>query len=460
MNFIAIDVETANSDYSSICQVGIVEFRDGKIYERWSTLVNPEAYFDPFNSGLHGILESDVLNAPTFDKIYGELENRIKDKITVHHMPFDKIAINRACSEYGLSFIDVKWLDSSKIVRRTWKEFSNKGYGLANVAAHLQINFTHHDAVEDAHTAAQVVVAACRKMGLTVEEWFDQIGLSIHKYHKFRLGKSLEEQGDGPLTGENIVFTGELSLPRHELAEIAAGLGSKVSSSVSKRTTILVVGIQSAFKLAGYNKSSKHRKAEDLIHTGVPIRILSEKDFAEMCNTHDVMLSVNSPLGSTDIVKPKLPAEKIEKREARVEIPIDPELLELWDKSRAHFMDITHDVKRTIGNLILSSIKAIVGLPSTVSLDKKEDAIILGLILEVENEVDEFKETVYQLMRNKCDLEELNNQLEWFRGGLEVYYEDNKPNKSTEHLYNTYYDQLSKELLKIEELLNQYLRPK
>jgi DNA polymerase-3 subunit epsilon len=45
-HFIAIDVETANADISSICQIGIVEFQDGKIINQWETLVNPSARFD------------------------------------------------------------------------------------------------------------------------------------------------------------------------------------------------------------------------------------------------------------------------------------------------------------------------------------------------------------------------------------------------------------------------------
>ena len=55
LTFNAIDVETANADPSSICQIGIVRIRDGKIKEFRSSLVNPEMRFNPANVGLHGI---------------------------------------------------------------------------------------------------------------------------------------------------------------------------------------------------------------------------------------------------------------------------------------------------------------------------------------------------------------------------------------------------------------------
>ena len=50
---------------------------------------------------------------------------------------------------------------------------------------------------------------------------------------------------------------------------------------------MLVVGIQDDTKLAGYEKSSKQRKAEELIESGISIRILSENDFVEICNLMD-----------------------------------------------------------------------------------------------------------------------------------------------------------------------------
>ena len=39
MTFNAIDVETANADMASICQIGAVEVKNGQIKNHWSTLV-------------------------------------------------------------------------------------------------------------------------------------------------------------------------------------------------------------------------------------------------------------------------------------------------------------------------------------------------------------------------------------------------------------------------------------
>lgn len=97
--FYALDVETSNADYSSICQIGIAEFNKGKLVETWETLINPKDYFDWMNISIHGITEEMVENSPTFRDSYDRIKELVENNIVVHHMPFDRIAINRACEK-------------------------------------------------------------------------------------------------------------------------------------------------------------------------------------------------------------------------------------------------------------------------------------------------------------------------------------------------------------------------
>ena len=128
------------------------------------------------------------------------------------------------------------------------------------------------------------MLKAFEKSGMNIDDWFSRVKKPINIYANGSTTIKLDGNPEGPLYGENIVFTGALMIPRAEAGKIASELGCNVSNSVTKKTTMLVVGIQDTTKLAGYAKSSKHRKAEELINKGIGIRILSENDFSAITN--------------------------------------------------------------------------------------------------------------------------------------------------------------------------------
>uniref|UniRef100_A0A372IQ24 Transposase n=2 Tax=Paracidobacterium acidisoli TaxID=2303751 RepID=A0A372IQ24_9BACT len=277
MDFVVLDLETANADLSSICQVGIASFSQGQHYSSWESLVNPEDYFDPVNVSIHGIDEEKVCSSPTLGEIYPQIMSLLCGNIVVSHTPFDRIALRRACGKQELSPIECKWLDSARVVRRTWDCFTHSGYGLRNVAAYLDIEYAAHNALEDARCAGEILLRAISKSGISADQWL------IRSAQPVRLPGSLsqyEPRPDGLLFGEVLVLTGTLSMmTRHEAASIAARAGCVVAEGVTKHTTLLVVGDQDVRRLAGHEKSAKHRKVEELILRGQPIRILTENDF-------------------------------------------------------------------------------------------------------------------------------------------------------------------------------------
>ena len=175
LTFNAIDVETANSDCSTICQIGIVRVREGRIADQWQTLINPECWFHPGNIRIHGILEEDVGQSSTLADVHDEICTRLDGSVLVSHTAFDRTACNRAVAKYGLRQFQVTWLDSSRIARRTWPErYGARGYGLGNIANDLGIAFRHHDALEDARAAAEIVLRASAAAGNGITGWLDQ----------------------------------------------------------------------------------------------------------------------------------------------------------------------------------------------------------------------------------------------------------------------------------------------
>ena len=276
--FCAIDVETANANRASICQIGVVSVVDGEIENCWGTLVNPESWFAKINVSIHGISENNTKDSPTMPDIYGELQSRLNDSVLISHTSFDRVALKRAAERYSLDQLQAEWLDSAWIVRRAWPEkYGRRGYGLKNIASNLGISFQHHDAVEDARAAAEIVLHVCTATETDISEWKPKISNTSSVLPVRRKGSV-----DGPLYGQTVAFTGTLSIPRREAADIAAQAGCNVVSGVTKKVTIVVVGVQDMAMAWGYSKSNKYRRAEQLIEKGLDIQMLSEEDFFEL----------------------------------------------------------------------------------------------------------------------------------------------------------------------------------
>ena len=274
MNFVVVDVETANPNLASICQVGLVQCRDGIFEPPRQWLVNPRDYFDPINVSIHGIDEHDVRNAPKWPDVYAAIAPFLSGNIVASHTAFDRAAFTQACGTWNVSACQCRWLDTARVVRRAWPQFAKSGYGLANVAETFGIKYQAHDAAEDARCAGEILMLAVGQTGLNIEQWLVRVRQPIHPAEPLPAANP-----EGPLYGEVMAFTGALSMVRHDAALVAANAGCQVETGVTKHTTLLVVGDQDIRKLAGHEKSIKHRRAEELIRQGQRIRILGESDF-------------------------------------------------------------------------------------------------------------------------------------------------------------------------------------
>lgn len=159
--FVALDVETANSNRSSICQLGLAMVDHAGIIETASFLIDPEVEFAAFNVQLHGIGPETVGGHPAFTRVLDALRSFLERHPLVQHSHFDEKAMAAACQRYDLPALAATWHDSVRIARRAWPELKgNGGHGLGNLKKVLDLEFAHHDAGEDARAAAQVVLLA------------------------------------------------------------------------------------------------------------------------------------------------------------------------------------------------------------------------------------------------------------------------------------------------------------
>ncbi|WP_085307374.1 3'-5' exonuclease [Planktotalea arctica] len=163
--FIAIDVETANKSNASICQIGLCFVNVRNQLQTFSTLVNPEGPFDPFNTQIHGITSDMVTQAPNFADAYGALYAVLEDNHLARHSRFDERAFEAACARYEMSMVTSHWTNSVQVARKAWPEFKGAGgHGLAHLKKVLGLEFHHHDAGEDARASATVILLAEERM--------------------------------------------------------------------------------------------------------------------------------------------------------------------------------------------------------------------------------------------------------------------------------------------------------
>ena len=158
--FVALDVETANHDRGSICQIGVACVLPDNAIRTWMTYVDPRTTHWVF-SGLHGITNATVTGAPTFAEALPVLRQALDGHTVYQHSGFDRSAIRAACATVGCEEPVWDWQNSVSVARRAWPELKgNGGHGLASLKAHLGLSFEHHDAGEDARAAAEVVLRA------------------------------------------------------------------------------------------------------------------------------------------------------------------------------------------------------------------------------------------------------------------------------------------------------------
>ncbi len=277
LRFIALDVETANGHAHSICQIGLACMRtDGQI-ATLGFFVNPEGAFEQFNTRLHGIDARTVTHAPMFPDILERLRPLLERSPLVQHSGFDKRAMNSASDRYGLPPLSSIWHDSVTIARRAWPQLKGDGgHGLGNLKAYLSLDFEHHDAVEDARAAAQVVLCAEVETG----HRFDLLAGSPPRKRATTPRPAAQQiNPEGALYGLIVSVTGKLSVSRTVITKLAAQAGVTLTNHVDPGVAFLVIADADLDERTAHNKSAKRRKVEELVAKGCDIRILHEAEF-------------------------------------------------------------------------------------------------------------------------------------------------------------------------------------
>lgn len=300
-NFVAIDLETATSDRSSICQIGITEVVDGEPLKPKSWLVQPDGNrYDSMNIWIHGITPEDTKDSPSFPEVWKEVQPLLQNKLVVaHNTSFDMYALRDAFNKYGIEYPIFDYFCSLRIARYIIKGCFS--YSLDVVANHLGLKFgVHHKADSDSLGCALVLLKCLEIDGSKLSDLENKYNfhkgrfapntfiahLKNEKSYKYNsVIKNLEEHPDlvdegNYFFGKSVCFTGTCQYGiRRELLQKVKDIGGIPMDNVTNDTDVLVVGQQDYRVIGSDGMSGKQKKALRLLENGRDIEILSETEF-------------------------------------------------------------------------------------------------------------------------------------------------------------------------------------
>ena len=305
ISFVAIDLETATSARSSICQIGITEVINGELQTPKSWLVQPEGnVYDSMNIFIHGITPEDTKNSPSFPEVWKDVLPYLQGKIVVaHNTSFDMYALRDAFDKYGIDYPTFDYFCTLRIARYIVKGCYS--YSLDIVLNYLGIEFEHHHRADsDSMGCAKLLLKCLETDNSTLEDLEGNYHFHRGQFapnvfiahlqnkkqysgqHQYKnIIKDLEEHPElidegNFFYGKTICFTGKTQYAvRRVLLQMVKNIGGIPTDSVTSETDVLVVGQQDYRIVGADGMSSKQKKALKLLEKGQLIEILSESEF-------------------------------------------------------------------------------------------------------------------------------------------------------------------------------------
>ena len=188
MDFVAIDFETATSNYTSVCSLGICVVKNNKITERKEFYIRPQPFdFNSYNIKIHGIYPEMVEDKPTFDKYWDEIRPYIDGQLVIaHNATFDVGVLCATLDLFNIPYPEFKYLCTVKLSQKAYQELPS--HKLNNLCDSLGIKFNHHKAYDDAYACAMVMLRVLNDYNLEsvsdIEGYFEmETGQVFEGYH-------------------------------------------------------------------------------------------------------------------------------------------------------------------------------------------------------------------------------------------------------------------------------------
>lgn len=244
-NFTAIDFETATFNRFP-CQIGITCVKDGKVQDVMTFLIQPPANrYDEKLFAYHYIRPDMTADAPTFDKLWDNIKKYFIDTVIVaHNATFDLDVLSKTLGHYNISFDDITYVCTCELFDHQKLNEACAQFGICLDC--------HHDAGADSLACAQLFLYHQTGEVPPKYDYTPNIEYQLHtptptEYHKHITGDVLKKDltnadPNNPFYDKKVVITGVFTQDRMQLAQILKDMGADVDTSITKRTSFVLMG--------------------------------------------------------------------------------------------------------------------------------------------------------------------------------------------------------------------------
>jgi polyribonucleotide nucleotidyltransferase len=180
-DLVVVDVETTGRDpkMSDLVEIGAVRIKNGKIADRWSTLVNPGR--SVIGAQMHGLTDKDLKGASTPKEAATAFLAFAGDSVLVgHNVGFDLGFLEEALGD-GFRFGYEGYLDTVTLTRESYPDLES--YKLGDLSRFFGIELQNaHRALPDAEATAELVLRLAKDVPPRIAELKAGISASIRAY--------------------------------------------------------------------------------------------------------------------------------------------------------------------------------------------------------------------------------------------------------------------------------------
>lgn len=282
-DYCVLDTETTGFScyYDEIIEIGILKVRNNKIVDKYNQLIKPNFELNFITTELTGITNEMLEDKPTIDEVKNEVMSFLGEDILLgHYTSFDLRFLNHGFN----TVLENKYIDTLQFSRKIFPEL--KHHRLSDLTEYLNISKNEHRSITDC--------IATKELYDCIKNIMNEKGLEINDlWRRTSSGKSIDIKSIKPSEVEidednffynrHVVFTGKLEkMIREDAMQIIVNLGGVLDRSVTKSTNYLILGNNDYNAILKGEKSSKHKKAEELKLKGQDIEIIDEFTFYDI----------------------------------------------------------------------------------------------------------------------------------------------------------------------------------